>query len=438
MTEARDIPPLFSALRATWPLLLGVAILVLGNGLQGSLLGVRAGLEGFTAGMTGLIMAGFYAGFLMGSLAVPKLVQRVGHVRVFGALASLASAAVLLHAIWLSVPGWIVIRLVTGFCFAGLYIVCESWLNDRATNETRGQLLAIYMVIVTGGMAAGQYLLTLADPGGFALFALISILISICLLPMMLGAAAQPGFLAPQAMTLKRLIRVSPAGTFGTFLAGLAHSVLLTLSVVYADRIGFDVTDIANFMAAMLLGAVLLQLPIGRLSDGMDRRRVILALSIVAAVACALLPWQEGATIWQAVLAAIAIGGMSFPLYAICVAYVNDYLEPQEMVAASSGLYVIYGVGATIGPLVAGPLMQAFGPTGFSLYLAIAHAILAAFVIYRMTVREAAPLDTQSPYAPMPLRAGQIAAQMNPDAELPAEAETPVQGGPMISPDPSQ
>ena len=381
-------------------------------------------------------MAGFYAGFLMGSLAVPKLVQRVGHVRVFGALASLASAAVLLHVIWVSVPGWIVIRLVTGFCFAGLYIVCESWLNDRATNETRGQLLAVYMVIVTGGMAVGQYLLTLADPGGFVLFALISILISVCLLPMMLGAAAQPGFLAPQAMTLKRLIRVSPAGTFGTFLAGLAHSVLLTLSVVYAGRIGFDLTDIANFMAAMLMGAVLLQLPIGRLSDGMDRRRVILALSVVAAIACIALPWQEGTSVWRAILAAAAIGGMSFPLYAICVAYVNDYLQPQEMVGASAGLYVIYGVGATIGPLVAGPLMQAFGPLGFSLYLAIAHTVLAAFVIYRMTVREAAPIETQSPYAPMPLRAGQISAQMNPDAELPAQADTPVQGGPILSPDP--
>ena len=436
MTEGREIPPLFAALRATWPLLLGVAILVLGNGLQGSLLGVRAGLEGFAEGLTGLIMAGFYAGFLMGSLAVPKLVQRVGHVRVFGALASLASAAVLLHVIWLSVPGWIVIRLVTGFCFAGLYIVCESWLNDRATNETRGQLLAVYMVIVTGGMAVGQYLLTLADPGGFVLFALISILISVCLLPMMLGAAAQPGFLAPQAMTLKRLIRVSPAGTFGTFLAGLAHSVLLTLSVVYAGRIGFDLTDIANFMAAMLMGAVLLQLPIGRLSDGTDRRRIILALSVIAAIACAALPWQEGASIWRAILAATAIGGMSFPLYAICVAYVNDYLQPQEMVGASAGLYVIYGVGATIGPLVAGPLMQAFGPLGFSLYLAVAHTVLAAFVIYRMTVREAAPIETQSPYAPMPLRAGQISAQMNPDAELPAEADTPVQGGPILSPDP--
>lgn len=436
MTEGREIPPLIVALRATWPLLLGVAILVLGNGLQGSLLGVRAGLEGFAESETGLIMAGFYAGFLMGSLAVPKLVQRVGHVRVFGALASLASAAVLLHVIWLSVPGWIVIRLVTGFCFAGLYIVCESWLNDRATNETRGQLLAVYMVIVTGGMAAGQYLLTLADPGGFVLFALISILVSICLLPMMLGAASQPGFLAPQAMTLKRLIRVSPAGTFGTFLAGLAHSVLLTLSVVYAGRIGFEVTDIANFMAAMLMGAVLLQLPIGRLSDGMDRRRVILALSVVAAIACAALPWQEGDSIWRAILAAAAIGGMSFPLYAICVAYVNDYLQPQEMVGASAGLYVIYGVGATIGPLVAGPLMQLFGPPGFALYLAVAHTVLAVFVIYRMTVREAAPLETQSPYAPMPLRAGQISAQMNPDVELPADADKPVQGGPILSPDP--
>lgn len=435
MTEARETHPLFTALRATWPLLLGVAILVLGNGLQGSLLGVRAGLEGFADSQTGLIMAGFYAGFLMGSLAVPGLVQRVGHVRVFGALASLASAAVLLHAIWLSVPGWIVIRLVTGFCFAGLYIVCESWLNDRATNETRGQLLAVYMVIVTGGMAAGQYLLTLADPGGFVLFALISILVSICLLPMMLGASSQPGFLAPQAMTLKRLIAVSPAGTFGTFLAGLAHSVLLTLSVVYAARIGFDVTDIANFMAAMLMGGVLLQLPIGRLSDGMDRRRIILALSIIAAIACVLLPWQENTSIWRAILAAAAIGGMSFPLYAICVAYVNDYLQPQEMVGASSGLYVIYGVGATIGPLLAGPLMQVFGPAGFSLYLAIAHGILAAFVVYRMTVREAITADTQSAYAPMPLRAGPIAAQLNPEAELPAEADEPVEGGPIISPD---
>ena len=238
-------PPFTAALMATWPLFLGVGILVLGNGLQGSLLGVRATLEGFGDAEAGMIMAGFYGGFLLGSLLVPGLVRRVGHVRVFGALASLASAAVLLHTVAVYVPVWIAIRLVTGFCFAGLFIVAESWLNDRATNETRGQLLAAYMVVVNGGMAAGQFLLTVSDPAGFVLFALVSILISLALLPMMLGASAQPAFAAPGSMALGRLIRTAPSGVVGTFLSGFAHSSLLTLTAVYATSIGLSVPQVA-------------------------------------------------------------------------------------------------------------------------------------------------------------------------------------------------
>jgi MFS family permease len=203
------------AVRSCWALLLGIALMMLGNGLQGSLLGIRASLEGFPTTATGILMSGYFAGFLAGSVLAPKLVARVGHVRVFAALASLASTAILVHVVWVNPVTWTVIRLVSGFCYAGLYVVCESWLNDQATNETRGQLLSIYMVVMLGGAAGGQGLLNLADPSGVNLFILVSVLVSLSLIPMLLSTGQMPPFDAPRPVGIRQLYHVSPTGVVG-------------------------------------------------------------------------------------------------------------------------------------------------------------------------------------------------------------------------------
>lgn len=419
-------------LKTAWALFLGVALLMLGNGLQSSLLGVRAGIEGFADAETGLIMAGFYTGFLAGSLLVPDLVRRVGHVRVFAALASLSSAAILLHAILGDPFAWTIVRFASGFCFAGLFVVAESWLNDRATNDTRGQILAFYMVVTTGMMAAGQFLLNSFDPAGFELFVMVSVLISISLVPMLLSAAAAPAFDAPAPLKFAKLIRVSQSGVVGTFFTGISHAAIVAMGAVYATRIGLGVAEIALFMAVLLSGAVIFQLPMGRLSDRMDRRLVILGLALAAGGASLALPWDDGAPLWRALVAAALLGGAAMPIYSICVAYTNDYLDPSEMVGASSALYMVYGVGAILGPLAAGAAMSLAGAFGYVAFLAAAHGALAVFVLVRINIRDSLPVEDQTAYAPVPFDGSQLAVRLNPEAEYDEEAGEPVEGGPLF------
>ena len=254
--------PLRLAVGATWVLLLGLTLLNLGDGLQATLLGVRASLEKFPTTATGILMSAFYVGFLVGSILTPGLVAKVGHVRVFGALASLASAAILIHALFVSPWTWSALRLISGFCFAGLYIVAESWLNERATNETRGQLLSIYMLVSYGGLALGQLLLNLADPTGHVLFVLVSVLISLALVPLLLSAGQAPDFTSTATLRLRDLYRLSPLGVIGTAAAGMSAAILFSMGPVYGEAIGLSVRDISFLMTAAVVGCVVLQWPI--------------------------------------------------------------------------------------------------------------------------------------------------------------------------------
>ncbi|MFQ5784336.1 MAG: MFS transporter [Alphaproteobacteria bacterium] len=386
-----------SAIAASWALFFGIALLMLGNGLQGSLLGVRATLEGFSTGVTGVVMSGYFVGFLAASTLAPRILARVGHIRVFAALASLASTAALLHAVFVDPTTWFAMRLVTGFCVAGLYVVAESWINDRATNETRGQLLSVYMVIVMGGMGGGQLLLNLAAPAGYDLFILVSVLVSIALVPILLTVAPAPSFDAPARVGLRQLYAISPLGVLGVMGTGLSNGALVGMGAVYAGLAGLSLAEVSLFMAAAFAGAVALQWPIGRLSDRFDRRRVLTMvtfLAALAALAAAAIPGLAGPTLLA--LAAL-FGGLSFPMYALCIAHTNDYLEPEQMVGASAGLVLAAGVGAMLGPFTAAQAMALFGPAGFFWFLAAAHAAIGVFAVWRMTEREACPLDEQGP-----------------------------------------
>ena len=401
--------PMRAAITATWALLLGFGVLMLGDGLQGTLLAVRASLEHFPIEVTGLIMSVFSVGFLAGSLLAPRIVERVGHIRVFAALASIASAAILVHAVFVNPITWGGLRLISGFCFAGIYVVAESWLNERATNETRGQLLSVYMVITYVGVALGQLMLNLADPLGYGLFILGSVLISIALVPLLLSAGPAPHFGELSPIKLKELFQISPLGVVGAFCEGTATAALFAMGPVYATVIGYSLTQVSFFMTAGVMGCVLLQWPVGRLSDRYDRR-LVLTLTTFAAAAVAFTGASAASLSFGEQLALIGLfGGLSLPLYSVCIAHTNDFLEPHEMVGASGGLVLASGIGAVIGPLAIALAMKHYGNEGFFWFLAGIHGALGLFAIYRMIRRPSKPLEEQGPYIPTAARASRIA-----------------------------
>lgn len=401
---------MISAILSCWALLLGLGLLMLGNGLQGTLLSLRASLESFPTTTTGVVMTCYYIGFVAGSLLVPRLLRNVGHVRVFAALASLASAVVLLHSVVVLPGAWIVLRITTGVCMAGLYLVTESWINDIATNRTRGQLLSVYMVVMMTGMGLGQLLLNLADPRGFELFVLVSVLISLALIPMLLSAGSAPQVHVPEPISMRALYRVSPLGITGSFSTGIAQGSVFGMGAVYANIKGMSIVDVSLFMTAVSLGAVVLQWPIGWLSDRTDRRKVIVAVTATSA-ALALLALAASQHSTRALIITMAIyGGVSVPLYSLFIAHTNDHLQPGQRIAASAGLVMVNGLGAAFGPALCAVVMSRFNADAFLYFLCFNHAAVTAFGLWRMTRSDSVPLDEQPHYAPMAPRGSPLAA----------------------------
>ena len=400
---------MFAAIRSCWALLIGIALIMLGNGLQGTLLGLRATLEGFPTFTTGLVMTGYFAGFLAGSTIVPKLLRNVGHIRVFAALASLASISALLHPLFVAPASWIVLRLITGFCFAGLYVVAESWINDVATNETRGQLLGVYMVILLGGMGVGQLMLNIASPMGVELFILISVMVSVAVLPISLTVSNAPRFDAPEHIGMGALYNASPLGVVGALGIGTLHGGMFGMGAVYANAIGLPVSWVSYFMASILFGGMVLQWPIGKLSDHFDRRQVIIAVAAVAALS-SLLAIVLGAQADLTLLTLMAIlGGASLPLYSLFIAHTNDFLRQEQMVAGSATLVLVGGIGASMGPALCSLVMAVAGPDGYLAFIVFIHAALAVFAAYRTTQRKSKPVEAQLECAPVVSRTSPVA-----------------------------
>ncbi|MFG0465370.1 MFS transporter [Pseudomonas putida] len=386
---------------AAGALLLSMGLLMMGNGLQGSLIALRASMEGFSTQIAGLLMSIYFVGFLAGSTLTPKIVAQVGHVRVFAALASLASSAVVLHPLMIDPWLWYGLRLVSGFCIAGLFVVAESWLNDVASNATRGRLLSLYMVVIMAAMASGQMLLKLADPGGFDLFILITVLVSLALLPVLLSASPAPAFAAPEHLSLRALYRRSPLGLLGCAGTGLSTGAVMGMGVIYAEQIGLTLGDIALYMGLVYVGSVALQWPIGRLSDSFDRRRVILLVTSLSAGMALMALSVAGTAATVQLGVAFLFGGLSFPMYSLCVAHTNDALTPKQMVGASSHLVLAFGIGAALGPSLAAASMGRFGTDGYYGYLAAVHLAIGVFALYRMSRRRPVPLDEQGPCVPV-------------------------------------
>jgi MFS family permease len=368
-------------------LLLSAALLLMGNGLQGTLLPVRGSIEAFTTFDIGLIGTAYYIGFASGCALGGRLVRRAGHIRTFAAMAAIASAVALAHALLLTPWAWWMFRSVTGFCFAVLYVVIESWLNERSTNETRGLILSIYTIINLTVITIGQMMLTLDDPAKFSLFAAASILISLAAVPIAMTAAAAPAPVQVVQLRLRRLYQISPVGFAGVLTVGLANGAFWALGPIFAQQSGMDTTGIALFMSVTVIAGALGQWPLGRASDHTDRRRIILAACVfAAAIGVAMAAFNER---WEygILLFSFCFGTVAFPLYAIAVAHTNDHVGAEEFVETSSGLLLVFAAGAVIGPIPAAFLMAQIGTDGLFLYTAAMHACLALFTLYRMTRR---------------------------------------------------
>lgn len=381
---------------ATWPLLLGMGILMLGAGLQASLLGVRATLENFPTAVIGLVMSAYYVGILIGTIAAPRLVQKVGHVRVFAALSAIASAAILVQAVWVHPVPWAAMRLATGVCFAGIYVVAESWLNDRATRANRGRLLAVYMLVLYVGLGSAQFLLNLASPRSTTLFMLTSVLISFAMVPIVISAQQVPERAVPRSVRYRDLYRNSPLGVVAVTVSGFVSAIMFSMGPVYARLTGLDTAGVAWFMAVTILAGCATQYPVGRLSDRMDRRTVMALMCALATLAAAGIVFFGSRQ--QAVFLTLAalFSGFSLTLYSLAVSHVNDKLEPSEMVAASSSLLLLNGAGAVIGPVLAGSLIGRFGPGAYYATLGTLTGALTLYDLWRKVRRQ--PPTTKRPY----------------------------------------
>jgi MFS family permease len=408
-------------LQGSWALLLGMLFLQLGNGLQGTLLGVRGELEDFSTFEMSVVMSAYFVGFLGASRLAPKFIRRVGHVRVFAALASLISAILILYPLLVNPWIWTGGRIIIGFCFCGVYITAESWLNNSATNENRGQLLSSYMVVQMAGIVAAQLLLLVGDPGGFELFILISVLISISFAPILLSITPTPAFEATKPMSIKELFKTSPLGCVGMFFLGGIFSAQFGMAPVFGTTAGLSLSEISTFVAAFYIGAMVFQFPIGWLSDRMDRRILIVltsALGFIAALTSILI----ADTFLILVGSAFFIGGMSNPLYSLVIAYTNDFLELDDMASASGGLLFLNGLGAISGPLLTGYLMTQMGAEGYFIILATLLGSLTVYGSYRMTQRGISDVDTSS-YATVLPTASVVAVEIAQEVAIEAAEE---------------
>jgi MFS family permease len=407
-------------LSASWAILLGIGFMMLANGLQGTLLGVRAGIEGFSTFTTGIMMSGYFIGIFIGSFIAPRLVRRVGHIRVFSALASLASISILFHGVYVDPWLWMAMRVVTGISFAGFYVVTESWLNDRASNETRGKILSIYMLIITGSMGAGQFLLTLAKPGAIDLFILTSVIISFGLIPILLTVKPAPGFGTSSKMSIADLYRASPLAVIGNCLTGMAHGTIFGLGAIYASQVLVDLNSIAWFMACFLIGSLISNWPVGYLSDRIGRRTIMAGLSIISIACCllAIVTPKDSITFYLVIL---ALGGAAMPMYSICIAYANDRLQPHQIVAASGSLVMVSGIGLMTGPIAVAFLMDYFDLEFYFWGIAMVFSLILLFTLLRINLREAVALEDQSTLVAGPI--GTPIAEFNaPDSIEYAEA----------------
>jgi len=369
-------------------LLLGSAFLLMAGGLHGLLLPIRGNLEGFTTTELGLIGTGWSIGFMAGCLLMPAVVRRVGHVRAYGVMASVAAVAILLNLLIISPAAWIALRAVSGFCFAGAAMIVESWLNERATAQNRGTIFSVYQMVVFGGSTAGQLLMVITPPSDFFFFAIGAILYCLAVLPMALSAAQHPQPLKATRLDIRALYANSPVSAVGVFLIGLVNGAFGTLGAVYGQRIGLPVATVALLMAGAVLGGAVVQFPLGRVSDRMDRRKVLVAVASGAFFVGLLIVLFQPRAPSLIIGTIVVFGALIYPMYAIAVAHANDFAKADEFVKIAGGLLLLLGFGTMIGPILAAEMMQRWRPEGLFAFTAAVHLAILLYTLYRMSKRQ--------------------------------------------------
>lgn len=384
--------------RAMSALLLGIAVLNVGSGALIAIIGVRLSAAGAPSLVIGVITSAYFLGLLGGSVFGARVIDRVGHIRAFAVYAAADAISILLLVIVESLAAWVVLRLVAGYCMAGLTMVAESWLNHRATNVTRGRVLSLYIIVMNGAFAAGPLLLNLGDPAGAGLLVFSGILFVASLLPVALTRTGNPEIGEQARVSLRRLFALSPLGVLGALAIGLVESAVFGLGAVYGEATGLDTARISVFLAVTLGGVLVVQYPIGVLSDRFDREKVILVVAAVAAVAAALIAAAGTPAFWLLLGLGFVTGGLASPLYPLSVAETNDWIEADELVAAGAGLVLAYSVGASVGPLAGALAMEWLGPGGLFAFAAAVLAALAAYALYRVIKGLAKPAAEQTEF----------------------------------------
>jgi len=413
-------------LKNSWALFAGYFVLMVAHGFQGNLLGVRSVIEEFNFIAVGAIMSGYFVGYFAGANTIPNLVGKVGHIRVFAAFASMASLSILIHAVFVNPIIWTLGRFITGFSIVAIFIVMESWLNDRANNRTRGQLLSIYMFITLIGLSLGTLLLNFSSPENYEPFILISLLLSSALIPILLTKRKPPKFKKLGFINIKGLYKNSPLATVSMLCTGIIHSAIFTLGAVYAASVNFTLFEISLFLFLIAVFGGIFQWPIGTYSDKKDRRIVIIFCTFLSAVFCILLIAASGGSL-QNMYLATSMGtektmffiltslyaGMAVPMFTLNLAYANDFISKEKFVAAGAGMQIIFGIGAMSGPLICSMLMNKFGSNGFFVHLLLFHLIIGIFGLYRITKRSYED-NPDSTFTPLPRNITPLGIELDP------------------------
>ena len=404
--------------------------MMIANGLQINLLGIRSVIENFNVVTTGIFMSGYFVGYFLGSHTTPLLVSKVGHIRVFAAFASLASLSILLAVVFVNPIVWTLSRFISGISLVSCYVVAESWLNDRATNKTRGQILSAYMITIFIGMGIGMLLLNISTPKNYEPFILVSLLMSLALVPILLTKRVAPKFKKIGTISVKELYKISPLGTVSSFCTGAIHSGLFSLTAVYASIIKFTIFEISILLFIITISGVLTQAPIGYLSDKYDRRLVIILSTFGSAVFALLAIITSGSSLEKMYLASelgitkvlffisIALyAGLCLPLFSLNLAHTNDFVPKEKFVAAGGGLQLIFGIGAIGGPIVCTLFMTWMGVNGFFIFLITFHILIGFFALYRMNIRKSID-NPDSTFTALPTTITPVGLKLDPDAPV--------------------
>lgn len=408
------------AVISIFTLLLGVAIILAGNGLLGTLLGVRGQLEAFSSATLGFIMAAYFAGFVVGTFWVPKMIRRVGHIRMFAAMASIVSVTTLSHGLLVYPAAWMALRLISGVCIVGMYIAIESWLNEQTTNEQRGHVFSAYMTTTLMGLGVGQGLLLVGDAANLYLFALASVLLSLGLVPVALTEVKEPTIVEAARLGLRKIYAISPLGVVACMFAGVGSGAFWGLGPVFAAGIGLSTAGIAGFMGLTVLGGITMLWPVGRLSDRYPRRNVLMWVCVLTSLGAAGAMWLVAYWPEAVMLGGFAYGAFAFSIYSMAAAYTNDHLERSQMLEVTSSLQLIWGSGAIAGPILSGMLMARFGPETLLAFIAIAALAPGIFARYRIAVSETVPMEEQGEYLPQ-FATSPAAIEMYPEEEEPGD-----------------